>query len=44
MYQVTICQFEFLVVNSQGVRCAGPYIMRHDAQLAANQLNRREAN
>jgi hypothetical protein len=43
MYQVVMCHFEFLVMNGQGVRCAGPFIMRHDAQMAADQLNRSKA-
>jgi hypothetical protein len=40
MYQVVMRGFQYFVVNSQGATCAGPYITRPDAQLAADKLNR----
>jgi hypothetical protein len=43
MYQVIMRRFEYYVVNGRGVMCAGPYIIRHDALLAADQLNRRKS-
>jgi hypothetical protein len=43
MYQVIMRRFEYCVVNGRGVTCAGPYIIRHDALLAADKLNRRKS-
>ncbi len=40
MYQVIMRGFQYFVVNSQGVTCAGPYTNRIDAQVAADGLNR----
>jgi hypothetical protein len=43
-YQVVVRGFQYFVVDSHGVTCAGPYIIRHDAQLAADKLSRSEGD
>jgi hypothetical protein len=40
MFQVVMRGFDYFVVNRRGVSCAGPYIIRHDAQLVADKFNR----
>jgi hypothetical protein len=40
MYRVIMRAFQYYVVNGQGVTCAGPFATRHEAQFAADGLNR----
>jgi hypothetical protein len=39
-YYVVQRGFQYAVVNSQGVTCAGPYSDRYSAQAACDRLNR----
>jgi hypothetical protein len=41
MFGVVMRSFQYFVVNRQGESWAGPYWTRHDADLAAESLNRR---
>jgi hypothetical protein len=40
MFRVIVRGFQYFVVNSQGVACAGPYGTRIEAQQAADRLTR----
>jgi hypothetical protein len=41
MFGVVMRSFQYFVVNRRGESWAGPYWTRHDADLAAESLNRR---